>query len=60
MAGGPNPVLVVRQHLPAHVAELEDELDKAVARVQEIQTALAVARTLLAVTPTLADPKAGG
>jgi hypothetical protein len=47
--------LAVREHLPAHIADLEKELDRAVGRVREIQTELAVARTLLAVTPNGGD-----
>lgn len=48
---GPNPVMVVRDHLPAHIQELEAALDKAVAKVRDIQLELATARTLLAVAP---------
>lgn len=51
----PNVVLAVREHLPAHIDGLEKELEKAVSRVREIQTELAVARTLLAVTPNGSD-----
>jgi hypothetical protein len=47
----PNPVLLVTTHLPEHVRDLETRLDRAVAKVREIQQELAVARTLLAVVP---------
>lgn len=49
--GAPNVMLAVREHLPAHIEGLEKELAQAVGRVREIQTELAIARTLLAVTP---------
>lgn len=48
---GPNPVKLVTDHLPAHIADLESALDKAVGKVREIQIELATARTLLAVAP---------
>lgn len=57
MGNGPNPVLVVKQHLPQHIADLEGELDKAVSKVREIQEELTVARTLQAVTPPAPEPK---
>lgn len=47
----PNVILAVREHLPAHIDGLEKELDKAVAHVLELQHEIALARTLLAVTP---------
>ena len=51
MPSGPNPVLLVRDHLPAHIQDLETRLEKAVGTVREIQLELATARTLLAVAP---------
>ncbi len=48
---GPNPVKLVLDHLPEHIADLEGQLDKAVGRVRDIQWELATARTLLAVAP---------
>ena len=52
---GPNPLLLVRDHLPEYIAELEAKLDKAVAQVQTVQLELATARTLLAVAPKVED-----
>lgn len=49
MANGPNPVKAIQDHLPEHIKELEADLTKAVARVRELQTDLAVAKTLHAV-----------
>jgi hypothetical protein len=51
MANGPNPVRLVADHLPEHIADLETELNKTVLRVRELQVELSVARTLLAITP---------
>lgn len=50
MASGPNPILLVRDHIPEHVADLRDRLAKALAQVREIQTELTTAEMLLAVT----------
>lgn len=52
---GPNPTRLVADHLPAHIAELEADLKAKVGEVLKIQVELAVARTLLAVSPP--DPK---
>jgi hypothetical protein len=50
-SNGPDPVLIIKNHLPEHIRDLEAELDKAVAKVRDLQTDLAVARTLVAITP---------
>lgn len=55
VSGGANPVKTVTDNLPAHIADLEGDLKKAVGEVLKIQSELAVARTLLAVSPP--DPK---
>ena len=47
----PNPALILADHLPAHIDELEADLKTAVAKVLEIQTKLVRAKTLLAVAP---------
>jgi hypothetical protein len=55
-SGGPNPVRLVADHLPGHIAELEAALVRAVAKVRDIQLELATARTLLAVAPPEEKP----
>lgn len=47
----PNPALILTDHLPAHIEELEGDLKKAVAQVLEIQTKLVRAKTLALVAP---------
>lgn len=51
MANGPNPVLLVRDHIPEHIRELEEERDKLIARLREVCDELALASLLLAVNP---------
>lgn len=51
MANGPNPVLLVRDHIPEHIHELEEEREKVIARLREINGELALSLTLLAVNP---------
>lgn len=51
MANGPNPVLLVRDHLTTHIRELLEERAKVVARLREINDELALSETLLAVNP---------
>lgn len=51
MASGPDPIKVIQDHLPEHIGDLETELEKAVARVWELQRALTKAKVLLAVAP---------
>lgn len=46
MANGPNPILLVRDHMPEYIADLEAEQAKTVERLREINAELAVARTL--------------
>ena len=53
MANGANPLLVIQQNLPPHVADLEAEAEKIVVRLQEIHLELAKCRVHLAVTPAL-------
>lgn len=55
MATGPNPVKAIQDHLPEHIKDLEAQVDKAVARVRELQIDLAIARTLHAVGFTPAE-----
>ncbi len=54
---GPNPVLLVRDHLPAHIAELEDEALKLAVRLRELNEQIVTARTLLAVILALPVPE---
>lgn len=51
MASGPSPLLVIRDNLPSHLAELRDERQKLVARLVELNAAISVAETHLAVSP---------
>lgn len=51
MVGGANPVLAVRDSLPKYIADLEEQLAKKLGEIMVIQHELAVARTLISVTP---------
>lgn len=51
MSNGANAVLVVRDSLPEHIKDLEAELEKAIARVHEINKQIALARTLTQIVP---------
>lgn len=53
---GPNPVLMIRDHLPEHVADLKEQLSKAVAEVRKIQAELIEAQTYLAVAQDSVKP----
>lgn len=44
--GGPNPVLLVRDHIAEYIRDLEDERERTLARLREIDDDLAVARRL--------------
>jgi len=46
-----NPLLVVKEHLPAHVAELREKRDKLVAQIRELNYQIAEAETLMQVAP---------
>lgn len=48
---GPNPLLVVRQNLAPHVAELEERRVKLIAELLEVNHSLALAYTLQQVLP---------
>lgn len=48
---GPNPEVAIADHIPGRIQELEDDLERAVANVLKIQTALVRSRTLLLLSP---------
>ena len=53
--GAVNPILALRDHLAAHLADLDEEHAKAVKRVLELNEQRALARTLQDVVPVLPE-----
>lgn len=56
---GPNPILLVRDHIAEHIAELEGEREKLIARLIEINGQLVLARTLRSIVPPLPADQPG-
>jgi hypothetical protein len=57
MANGPNPVLLVRDHLDEHIAELEAERRTIVEKLMALNAQLVAARTLRDVVPPPRAPE---
>lgn len=48
-----NPVLVVRDSLDEHIADLKDERNKCISRLTQLNNAIAIAESLKAIVPSI-------